>query len=197
MIIAGLTGGIATGKSTVSSIFKELGAFIIDADKISHEVVKYGKPAWEDIVKHFGNDVLLSNGEINRIYLGNIIFNNHNEKQVLNNIVHPHVFQEMLKQLEEIKNSKPESIAILDVPLLIECGMHKGIPDVILVYVNEEIQLERLIKRDGISKEEALSRIKSQMPIEEKKMIANIIIDNSLHIENTKKQIFDIYNSKW
>jgi dephospho-CoA kinase len=194
LIIAGLTGGIATGKSTVSSFLKEAGAVIIDADAIARDVVKKDLPAWHEIVKTFGKDVLLPDGEIDRARLGGIIFGDSSKKEILNGIVHPHVIRKVAEQIDKIQKESPGSIVILDVPLLIEAGMDKGLDAVILVYAPEELQLIRIIERDGLSHEDALLRVRSQIPIEKKREFATIIIDNSGTIEETKKRSIDILN---
>jgi len=195
LIIAGLTGGIATGKSTVSSIFREAGAIIIDADAIARDAVKKNLPAWHEIVNYFGEKVLLPDGEINRTYLGDIIFRDSSKKEILNKIVHPYVIQKVAELIEEIGKESPDSIVILDVPLLIEAKMDKGLEDAILVYTPEWIQIERLIERDGISEGDALLRVRSQMPIDKKKEFSTIIIDNSGTIEATKKRALEVFDS--
>jgi len=195
LIIAGLTGGIATGKSTVSSILREAGAIIIDADAIARDAVKKDLPAWHEIVRIFGKEILLPDGEIDRVRLGDIIFKDASKKEILNKIVHPHVIQRVAEMIEEIGKESPGSIVILDVPLLIEAGMDKGLEDVILVYTPEWIQIERLIERDGISDEDALLRVRSQMPIEKKREFSTIIIDNSGTIEATKKRALEVFDS--
>ena len=189
----GLTGSIATGKSTVSRILAELGADIIDADKIAYDAVLKGKPAWQKIIDYFGEGILLGNGEIDRKALGDIIFNNPYKKNVLNSIVHPEVFSEMGRHIIEAAK-KPEAVIILDVPLLIESGMHKGMSDVILVYTPENVQLERLMARDNIARADAMAKIRSQMPVEEKKRHATIIIDNSFSIRETYEQTIKVFN---
>jgi dephospho-CoA kinase len=191
--IIGLTGGIATGKSAVSAILSEAGAFIIDADRISRAVVKKGLPAYREIVAQFGTEVLLTDGEINRNMLGDIIFNDHQKKQLLNSIVHPHVNQEVNYQLKQIEKTHSKSIVILDIPLLFEAAMHTDLSDVIVVYAPEHIQIKRLVQRDHLSEADALARIRSQMPIEEKKNKATFVIDNSGPIENTRKQTLDLF----
>jgi len=195
LIVAGLTGGIASGKSTVSKMLKKQGAVIIDADRIAHNVVKKGEPAWQQIRDYFGNEILLPNREINRAYLGDIVFNDVAQKKVLNEIVHPFVLEKMTEELKQVEETARDSIVILDVPLLIESGMHKGISDVILVYIPERLQLERLIARDNISVADATSRIKSQMPIDEKKNYASIVIDNSKSIEETRKRTLSVFRT--
>jgi dephospho-CoA kinase len=191
--IIGLTGGIATGKSTVSAILKKAGAVIIDADRIAREVVKKGQPAYLEIVENFGKNVLLSDGEINRSVLGDIIFNDPQKKQLLNRIVHPHVRKEQKRLLKHIEKNDPNTIVILDIPLLIESQMHKGLFEVVVVYAPEHIQIKRLMQRDGISEADALARVRSQMPIEEKKDKATTVIDNSGTRENTRKQTLEIF----
>ena len=192
MFVAGLTGGIASGKSTVSKIFREAGATIIDADQIAHAVVQKGQPAWEKIKAHFGNEILLPNGEINRERLGKTIFHDQDQKTILNRIVHPFVFQKMDAEITKAEWNNPHGIVILDVPLLIETNMHQTLPEVILVYIPESLQLERLIARDRISRTDAEARIGSQMPIEEKRQYATILIENSHPIEKTRKRVWRV-----
>jgi dephospho-CoA kinase len=191
--VIGLTGGIATGKSTVSAMFKKAGAMIIDADRIAREVVKKGMPAYREIVAHFGSAVLLPDGEINRNALGDIIFKDPQKKQLLNRIVHPPVKKEVNRQLKQIERTHPKAVAILDIPLLIEAGMHQDLSEIIVVYTPQYIQIKRLMQRDQISEADALARVCSQMPIEEKKKLATIVIDNSGAIENTRKQTIEIF----
>jgi dephospho-CoA kinase len=193
--VIGLTGGIATGKSTVSAILKKAGAEIIDADRIAREVVKKGLPAYREIVENFGETVLLSNGEINRSVLGDLIFNDPRKKQLLNRIVHPHVRRETNRQLKDMEKSSPDTIAVLDIPLLFETEMHKDLSEVIVVYAPEHIQVERLMKRDNISEADAVARVRSQMPIEEKKKRATIVIDNSGTMQDTRKRTLEIFKT--
>ena len=193
MVIAGLTGGIASGKSTVSAFLKNAGAIIVDADKIAREVVKKGLPAWLEIVTAFGQSILLPDGEINRILLGDIIFNDSAQKQVLNQIVHPWVFAETATRLTEIEKKKLNAVVILDVPLLIESGMDTGLSDIIVVYIPEQVQFQRLMTRDALAQKQALARIRSQLSIEEKKKRATIVIDNSNSLENTRSISLTVY----
>lgn len=192
MQVIGLTGGIATGKSTVSAIFQDAGAVIIDADRIARKVVQKNLPAYRQIVAKFGENILLPDGEINRTALGNLIFNNPRKKQLLNTIVHPHVRTETNRQLKHIEKNNPNALVILDIPLLLEAGMRKDLAAFIVVYAPEHIQIKRLMERDHISREDALARIRSQMPIEEKKSLATMVIDNSGTLEHTRKQTLEI-----
>lgn len=193
MVVAGLTGGIATGKSTVAGFFLSAGAVLIDADRIAFDVVQKGTPVWHEIVGYFGEEVLLPNGQIDRIGLGKIIFNDGEQKTILDKIVHPAVFDRIDQQLHELEQDQPHKVVILDVPLLIETGMYQDMSDIIVVYVPQSVQIERLITRDGLSRADALSRICSQMSIEEKKAYASIIIDNSYSLERTKERTLQVY----
>ncbi|HNR50956.1 MAG TPA: dephospho-CoA kinase [Deltaproteobacteria bacterium] len=195
MVIAGLTGGIATGKSTVASLFASFGAAVIDADRIAREVVLRGSPAFDRIVEHFGREILLPDGEIDRDRLGGIIFSDSGQRESLNRIVHPEVFREMNRRIGEIKSGNVNRVVICDVPLLIETGMHSVFDDVILVYVPEPLQINRLMEREGIGRDEALRRVRAQMSIEEKKPYASHIIDNSGTRENTAKITLEVYRS--
>ncbi|UCF91087.1 MAG: dephospho-CoA kinase [Desulfobacterales bacterium] len=193
MIVVGLTGGIATGKSTVSAILQEAGAVIIDADQIARKVVKKGQPAYHEIVKRFGQDILLPDGEINRRLLGAIIFNDPEKKKSLNRIVHPRVSRETQRNLDRIQADQPDAVVVLDVPLLIEAGMHEGLAEVIVVYAPENVQLQRLMARDNFAEADARARIQAQMPIETKKDLASIVIDNTGALEKTRQQTLEVY----
>ena len=193
MVIAGLTGGIASGKSTASAFLADAGAVIVDADIIAREVVQKNRPAWLEIVRAFGRSILLPGGEINRFLLGEIIFNDPAQKQVLNRIVHPEVIAETATRLAEIEKNQPGAVVILEVPLLIESGMDTGLSDIIVVYVPEPVQIQRLIARDALTQVQAQARIRSQMPIEEKKRRATIVIDNSGSREDTRSISLTVY----
>jgi dephospho-CoA kinase len=155
--------------------------------------VKKGLPAWERIAAHFGKQILLPNGELDRKHLANIIFNDPSQKQMLNQIVHPFVFEEIERQVNEIRHKTPLSVVISDIPLLMESGMHKNLSEVILVYIPKSLQIERLMKRNKFSEAEAKARIRAQMPIDEKKHFATMIIDNSGDLENTRNQAVAVY----
>ena len=193
MLIAGLTGSIATGKSTVSAILKDLGAFIVDADKIARDVVAPGMKAWEEIVRVFGKDVLQKTGEIDRESLARIVFNDAVMRGKLEEIIHPEVMRVIDEEIRSIKSNSSDAVVILDVPLLIEVGMHKGMDEVIVVYCPEDMQIMRLMIRDNISREEALTKVRTQMPIEKKRHLATLLIDNSATVEETRRQVEDAY----
>ncbi|MFH1983741.1 MAG: dephospho-CoA kinase [Pseudomonadota bacterium] len=189
MKIVGLTGGIASGKSTVSAMLAELGAAVIDADRIAREVVRPGMPAYSRIVDHFGQAVLLPDGEIDRQALGDIVFYDAAQKEVLNAIVHPEVISAYALEIAALEKDRPEALVVMDVPLLLESRMHEGLCEVIVVYVPESLQRKRLMARDGISAADADARIGSQMPIEEKKRCATIVIDNTGDLAETRRQV--------
>jgi dephospho-CoA kinase len=193
VIVAGLTGSIATGKSTVAAVFREAGAVVIDADRLAKEAVKKGTPAWEAIVDHFGPGILLPDGEIDRPQLGAVIFQDPRQRDRLNAIVHPRVIEETAKMVQQVEESDPRAVVILDVPLLFEAGMDNGLQELIVVYVPEPVQCRRLMARDHLSEKEALARIHAQMPIEEKRRRATIIIDNSGEPSATRARTLGVY----
>lgn len=189
--IIGLTGGIASGKSTVSNILKELSIPVIDADEEARLAVNKGEKAYNDIVAYFGEEVLMEDGSIDRPKLGGIIFPNPEKRAVLNSIVHPAV-REKMQQKKEHYISLGERIIVLDIPLLFESKLTRLIDKVIVVYVDEQTQLERLMSRNGYTIEEAKSRIASQLPLKDKRNLADYVIDNNGSIEETRKQLLDI-----
>ncbi|EDO42163.1 predicted protein [Nematostella vectensis] len=185
MLIVGLTGGIATGKSTVSSIFKSLGCPVIDADEIAREVVKPNQKAWKAIKRHFGNEVFDVSGELNREKLSQIIFTDPAKRKVLNDCTHPYIFRTILWELVSAC-VRGEQFVILDIPLLYETGA-------ILSVTNQAQQRKRLIERSNLTEDEAEQRIEAQLPLEEKCRRATYIIDNSGTKEETNKQVNNLY----
>lgn len=193
-LIIGLTGGIVSGKTTVADMFRELGADIIDADIIAREVVRPKEKAWEKIVKHFGVGILRENQEINRKKLGNIVFSDKNKLKLLNQITHPEITEVIKKKLENIiNNNNRNNVCIVDVPLLFETGFENMMNKIIVVYLDPKKQINRLMKRNNLTREDALKRIKTQIPIEEKVKMADYIIDNSNSLEYTKKQVLHLW----
>ena len=194
-ILIGLTGGIATGKSTVSNILVQKGYSLIDADKIAREVVIINKPAYIKIVEGFGEGILQDDKKVDRKVLGNIIFNNKEARDKLNNIIHPYIFETIKFNVDNLSNKA--QIIFLDVPLLFEQydlweKYNIKFDEIWVVYVNKNVQIERLMKRDEISREEALKRIESQMPMDDKKARSSKTIDNSGDVEYLKKQIDEL-----
>ena len=193
MIIAGLTGGIASGKSTVSRILSDAGAHVIDADQIAKEEVEKGTPAYCDIVSFFGRGILQADGAIDRKRLADIIFNDPEKKARLNAIVHPHVYRRTQQKIADISRRTSDAVVILDIPLLLEADMDRNLDELIVVYVPESIQLERLMQRDAIDAAAAMARIRSQMPIDEKRRRATIVIDNSGGLDDCRRQALEVF----
>ncbi len=195
MMIIGLTGGISSGKSTVAEMIKQLGIPIVDADVIAREVVEPNEEAYAQIVQHFGTSILNEDQTIDRKKLGAIVFNDENERKKLNSIVHPAIRQRMKQQKEQYLQEGFVHV-VLDIPLLFESKLTYLVEKTLLVYVNEDVQLQRLMARDESTKEEALSRIKSQMPLKEKINLADEVINNNGTVEETKEQLYQILK-KW
>lgn len=196
-ILIGLTGGIASGKSTVSSTLREKGYTVIDADKIAREVVEIDKPAYKEIVNFFGNEILCEDRTINRKILGRIIFNDESLRKKLNTITHPYIFQEIKRQIN--LHCSKKNLVFLDIPLLFEeYEMIKKynicFDEIWLVYVDKNTQIRRLMDRDLITKEEALSKINSQMSLEKKREKSTRIINNQGDLLELKDKIEDILN---
>lgn len=194
-MIIGLTGGIASGKSTVSNMVKEIGIPVVDADIVAREVVEQGEPAYEKIVATFGLEVLSDDGSLDRKRLGEIIFHDTSKRLLLNDIVHPAIRKRMLENVEEWKQGGYKTI-VLDIPLLFESNLTHMVEKTILVYVEHELQVERLKARDNFTTEEALSRINAQMPLLEKIALADEVINNQHSLANTKAQLLTIL-TKW
>lgn len=192
-LVIGLTGGIASGKSTVSQMIKEKGIRVVDADIIAKEAVSKGAPALHQIVQTFGEEVLLPNGELNRQQLGAIIFSDEEKRKKLNAIVHPEVRKEMLKQRDE-GVSNQETFVVLDIPLLFESKLEGLVDRIIVVYTTPDLQLSRLMNRNDLSEEEALKRIHSQQPLEEKCQKADRVIENTKDLAFIRKQLENILN---
>ena len=189
MLVVGLTGGIASGKSTVARMLEEMGARIIDLDDLSRVVVEPGRPALQEIAARFGKGVLRPDGTLDREGLGRIVFGDADARRALEQIVHPRVWEEHERILEEIRKREPRAIVIVDVPLLMELGLQDRWDGVILVYAPKGTQRERLIHRDGFSQEEAEDRLRAQMDMEEKVPHAHFVIDNTGDRTGTRRQV--------
>lgn len=188
-MIVGLTGSIATGKSTVTKMLRDLGAHVVDADVWARRVVEPATPGLKEIVQAFGEGVLNSDGTLNRQALGNVIFHNPSAREHLNAITHPKIRNGMKAETEAFFRDYPNEPIVWDVPLLFE-GETRNLVDVsILVYVDEATQLRRLIDRDGISEDDAMARIRSQISIEQKKSFADYVVDNTRSLADTKEQV--------
>jgi dephospho-CoA kinase len=193
VIWVGLTGGIASGKSTVSQFLRQEGAFIIDADRIAHRVILKGGEAYRPVVEAFGRAILDQSGEISRKKLGEIVFNDPEMRISLNRIVHPHVFEKADLEKAEIARRHPNAIIVFDAALLIETEAHLKMDWILLAYVDRATQIDRLIRRDGLSPAEAGRRIAAQMSLDDKIPFANEIIDNRKPLADVKEEVGRIY----
>jgi len=192
MFIIGLTGGIASGKSTVSEILRELALPVIDADQVAREIVEPGQRAYNEIVREFGPGVVGPDGRLNRKVLGDLVFANPDLRLKLNQITHPRLWEVFDYRMQQLP---PDTdIVVWDVPLLLETGMDDKVDEVWLVWVDEQMQIERLMKRDNLTEEEARSRLKAQMPLTEKMKRAHRLIDNRGTVEETRELVTSFYN---
>lgn len=193
MLVYGLTGGIASGKSSVTKHLIELGADVVDADKIAREVVVPGSPALVDIAQTFGVQFIRSDGKLDRSALGELIFGDSDARQTLNRIIHPRIAAASQAALQTLR-SQGNAIAFYEAPLLVENGLHNSMDGLIVVSLPEELQLARLQSRDGIDKSAARQRIQSQLPLSEKLALADYVIDNSQSLVETQKQVDQLWN---
>jgi dephospho-CoA kinase len=185
----GLTGGIATGKSTVSRMLQTRGAAIVDADQVAREVVEPHTPGWRRIRERFGDGILRPDGFLDRKALRDVVFRDPQARRDLNGILHPLIRERMLEKAEFLERERPGRVIVFDIPLLYESRLTDWVEKVIVVYVPESVQIRRLMEREGIGEEEALRMIRAQMPIEEKKRMADCLIDNSGSLEETERQV--------
>lgn len=193
MIIVGLTGSVGTGKSTVARFFKELGAYVIDWDELAREVVHPRLRAWKEIVEYFGKDFLNEDLTINRQKLAEVVFSDKEKVAKLNEIVHPEVFKEDERITNEIKSLDPHALIIKDIPLLFELTRPIYVDKIVVVSASEQTQLRRLEEK-GMRRQDAQSRIKSQLPLEEKIKSADFVINNDGTLEETRKQVEELYS---
>ncbi len=192
-MLLGVTGSIATGKSTVAEMLEELGAPIIDFDVLSRIVVEPDKPAWKEIVAYFGEQVLLEDRTLDREKLREVVFQDMEKRKKLESFTHPGIGEEFLKLVEKYTSDRPDAIIQVVVPLLIETSMQAIFDNLLMVYLPEKEQVKRLIARDNITEELAMKIITAQMPVEEKKGYCNLTIDNSGSIEDTRKKVGDLW----
>lgn len=192
MLLVGLTGGLATGKSTVARIFQDLGAIVLDADVLARQVVAPGKPAYRDIVRTFGRRVLRANGTLDRSVLAEIVFRNPAKLRQLNAIVHPRVARYQAELSRRIARNDPKALIIYDAPVLIEAGAHKRMDKIIVVTADQKTQITRLSARNGFSRAEALRRIRSQKPLRTKIRLADYRIDGTLPLQRLRREVAKI-----
>lgn len=193
MILVGLTGGVATGKSTVAKMFKACGAVVIDADELAREVVQPSKPAWRDIVHRFGKSVLNSDRTINRQRLGQTVFRDRTKLQQLERIIHPRVAAEQKRLTRQASGKDPNAVVIYDVPLLFEAGIDKRVDKIIVVTADQETQITRLRKRNTLSRTEALRRIRSQMQLAMKRLRADYVLDGTKHRQSLSRDVSRLF----
>ena len=189
VLLIGLTGGIASGKSTVAGFIEELGGVIIDFDFLARQVVRPGEKAWGRIVEYFGKEILLDNGDIDRKKISGIVFLDDKKRKILEGFTHPAIGEAFVKEVEKAAAEQRNAVILGVVPLLIECSMHELFHAIALVSVPREKQIERLTKRDGITRDKAITIINAQMPIDEKIGYADFVINNNGTVEETKIQV--------
>lgn len=192
MLRVGLTGGIASGKSTVAAMLRELGCHVLDADKIAHRLIEPGGPAYQDVVREFGTGILTSEGRVDRARLGAMVFADPVRLKRLNAIVHPFVLQAIDQELAFIERAAPEAVAVVEAALLIEAGYHHKLDRLVVTWCTPEQQLDRLTRKDSgreLTPDQARQRIAAQMPTEEKRRLASDEIDCSGSLEQTREQV--------
>ena len=193
MLKVGLTGSIAVGKTYVCEVFRELGAFVLDADQTAREVVETNTIGLQKIIENFGAEVLQANGELDRAKLGAVVFRDEEKRQLLNSIVHPLVIEAQDDWIREKERENPQAICIIDAALMIESNGYKRFDKLIVVFCEPAIQLERLMLRNHLTESEALQRINSQMPQEEKKRFADFLIDTSDGFDAARQQTIEVF----
>jgi dephospho-CoA kinase len=188
----GLTGGIASGKSAVSMILRDLGIPVVDADEVNKDLAQKGGKVWQAIHAHFGSRYFQPDQELDRKALGDFIFSDKEAREALNRITHPIIRQEMEDILNRIEKKRISPLAVMDVPLLYESGWNHFMDETWVVYIPEELQIQRLMQRNGLNREQAELRVSSQMSLQEKCRLADRVIDNSLTVQHTRQQIVGI-----
>lgn len=187
----GLTGGIASGKSTADSFFEQENIPIIDSDLIAHQIMEIGQPGYKAIVNYFGTTILCNDQTINRRKLGEIVFNDKNKLKKLNELTHPIIYQEIKLQMEQYRLEK-KKLVIIDVPLLFESGFESLCDGILVISISPELQIKRLMKRNNFTKKEALARINNQMPLREKEKRATYVVANTGTINDLENKLSDL-----
>lgn len=189
MLHAGLTGGIASGKSTVARMFAAKGAYLIDFDRLAHEIIQPLEPAWKHIVKEFGSEILKPDQTIDRGNLGKIVFCDSRKRKILERITHPAITRKWHDELNRISQRDPDAIILSEIPLLFEKRMQSSLDGVILVYSPATVQINRIKQRDNLSETEARKRLSAQLPIDDKIKYSDFVVYNDGPLEKTKKQV--------
>ena len=195
MLVVGLTGGIATGKSTVAQMFKRCGSIIIDADQLARNVVRPGKPAWREIVKTFGKGVVNRDRSIKRHVLADIVFHNRRKLRALEHIIHPRVAREQQRLARRIAERSPHAVVVYEVPLLFESGADKRVDTIVVVSADRETQIARLKQRNGLNRNEALRRIRNQMPLARKVRRADVVLDGTRDKGQVEREVRKLVRS--
>jgi dephospho-CoA kinase len=194
MLRVGLTGGIATGKSTVGAMFIDLGCRLLDSDEVAHKLLQPGQAVHAAVVREFGTRILAPDGTIDRRVLGNIVFKEDDHARAkLNELMHPAIIHRQQEWFRETEAQQPDGIAIVDAALMIEVGTYKNYEKLIVVTCSPEVQKQRLRSRSRLSEDQIEARIRSQMPLEEKVRYADFVIDNSGSLAATRKQVNAVY----
>ena len=193
MLRIGLTGSIGVGKSFVASVFSELGCHVLDADDTAREAVAPGSAGLKDVVAGFGNEILRDDGTLDRSKLGSLVFENAEKRAVLNSILHPYIMAQQDRRLRELEVKDPHGIGLVDAALMIESGGYKRFDKLIVVYCRPEVQIERVMARNNLTREEAERRINAQMSQEDKKKFADYLIDTSDGFEAARKRTEEVY----
>lgn len=195
ILILGVTGGIAGGKSTVAHMLRELGAPMIDFDLLAREVVAPGQPAWKEITRYFGTGILLKDGSLDRKKLAGLVFRDPEKRRKLESITHPWIRELFLKRVKEFAKTGSAPIVQAVIPLLFEAGLQELVHKILVVYIPRETQIERLTKRDHISREQAERILKAQLPIEDKLKHADFVIRNEKGLKETQKQVLALWET--
>ena len=193
MLRVGLTGSIGVGKSFVSSVFAELGCRVLDADETAREVVEPGSLALRDVVANFGSGILQDDGELNRAKLGALVFSEDDKRAKLNSILHPYIIAKQDERLREWEKIDPDGIAVVDAALMIESGGYKRFDKLVVVHCRADVQVQRVMARNSLTRNEAEKRIRAQMSQEEKKKFADYLIDTSEGFEAARKRTAEVY----
>ena len=194
MILVGLTGGLATGKSTVARMFQDCGAMLIDADLLARLVVEPDKPAWREIVRAFGKQILRPDRTLDRATLAMIVFQNRRKLRELGAIIHPRVAREQSRLTREVAKKHPHAVILYDAPVLIEAGAHYRMDRVIVVTADRQTQIARLRDRNRLSRAEALRRMRTQMPLARKVKLADFVVNGTLPPDQLRREVARIYS---
>lgn len=194
MILVGLTGGVATGKSTVAKMFAKCGATVIDADELARLVVEPDTPAWRAIVKQFGKDILKRDRTVDRAALAHIVFHNRVKLRRLERIIHPRVAREQTRLTNDIARTRPRAVVIYEVPLLFEAGVDKRVDKIVVVTADRSTQIRRLQRRNHLARTEALRRIRIQMPLQKKRRLADYVLDGTHPLHRLKQAVQRLYS---